>query len=93
MKYYELDEYEKNILKDYESGKFVRVPNFKKEKKRYEEYAQATLDKSKNVNLRISEKDLLKIKARAAEKGIPYQTLLTSLIHQYSSGQIRDKVI
>lgn len=93
MKYYELDKNEKRLLKDYEAGKFVRVPNLRKEKRKYEEYARTTLDKTKNINLRVSEKDLLKVKAQAAEKGVPYQTLLASLIHQYSAGKIRDKVI
>lgn len=93
MKYFELDNYEKELLKDYEVRKIKPNPNLQQEIKRLQAYAEATLDKTKNVNLRISEKDLLKIKAQAAEKGIPYQTLLTSLIHQYSSGRIRDKVI
>ena len=93
MKYFELDDYEKELLKDYEARKFKPNPNLGREIKRLQAYAQATLDKTKNVNLRISEKDLLKIKARAAERGIPYQTLLASLIHQYSSGRIQDKQI
>lgn len=93
MKYYELDKSEKQILKDFESEKFLRVPDIKRKKKQYGHYALATLAKTRNINLRIPEKDLLKIKARAAEKGIPYQTLLASLIHQYSTDQIRDRTI
>lgn len=93
MKYYELDEYEKEILRDFETRKPRPNPNLQKEIKRFQAYAKAALDKTKNINLRISEADLLKIKALAAGKGIPYQTLLASLIHQYSRGKIRDKVI
>lgn len=93
MKYIELDEEEKEILKAYNSGKLKSVPNVKQEIARHQSYAKAALDKTKNINLRISEADLLKIKAQAAGKGIPYQTLLASLIHQYSSGKIRDRVI
>ena len=92
MKYYELDNNEKKILKDFENGKFSRVSRSKKNQEQYRQYAQTTLDKTKNINLRIAEKDLLKIKAHAAEKGIPYQTLLASLIHQYTSGQTQDRV-
>lgn len=94
MKYYELDDYEKEILRDYEKGKFkpVSKSRLEQEKARYRAYAKAALDKTKNINLRISEQDLLKIKARAAKKGIPYQTLLASLIHQYSTDQIREKI-
>ena len=89
MKYYELDEYEKEILRDYEKGKFKPAPNLKKEMERYKAYAKATLDKTKNINIRISESDLLKIKALALQKGLPYQTLIASLIHQHSTGQIK----
>ena len=77
----------------YNKGKLKTVPNVKQEIARYQTYAKAALDKTKNINIRISESTLLKIKALAMRKGIPYQTLLTSLIHQYSTNQIRDKVI
>ena len=89
MKYYELDDYEKEILRGYEEGKFKSFPNLKQEIVRLKAYARAALDKTKNVNLRISESDLLKIKAQALQKGIPYQTLMASLIHQYSNGRLK----
>jgi len=92
MKYYELDKNEKRLLKDLEKEAFVRVSNFKRKQKRYQEYARGTLAKTRNINIRIPEKDLLKLKARAAERGIPYQTLLASLVHQYSTDQIREKI-
>lgn len=84
MKYYELDDYEKEILRDYEKGKFKPVTNLKQEKARLKAYAKATLDKTRNINIRISEADLLRIKALAAEKGLPYQTLISSILHQNS---------
>lgn len=84
MKYYELDDYEKKILKAYEKGKLKSVPNAKKEISRYRAYAKASLDKTKNINIRISERDLFKVKALALEKGLPYQTLISSIVHQYS---------
>ena len=91
MKYYELDDYEKEILKDYEEDKFkpVSKPELQKEKIRLQAIAKATLDKTKNINIRLSESDLLKIKALAAEKGLPYQTLVASVIHQYSNGKLQ----
>ncbi|OGE73599.1 MAG: hypothetical protein A3I07_01050 [Candidatus Doudnabacteria bacterium RIFCSPLOWO2_02_FULL_42_9] len=91
MKYFELDEEEKEILKAFNNGELKSVPNVKKEIARYTAYAKAALNKTKNVNLRISEADLLKIKAKALEKGIPYQTLMASLIHQYSTGRIKEQ--
>ncbi|OGE88323.1 MAG: hypothetical protein A3J07_00835 [Candidatus Doudnabacteria bacterium RIFCSPLOWO2_02_FULL_49_13] len=87
MQYLELDDYEKEIIKSYEKGKVKPVSNQKIEKLRYQAYAKAALDKTRNVNIRLSESDLLKIKAMALQKGIPYQTLMASLIHQYSNGQ------
>ena len=89
MKYYELDKDEKNLLKSYEQGEFLSVKKVKAQKIKYQKYSQLTLSKTRNINIRIPEKDLLKIKALAAEQGIPYQTLLSSLIHQYS----REKVL
>ena len=90
MKYFELDEEEKEILKAFNSGKLKSVPNVKQEIARAQAIAKATLSKTKNVNLRISQGDLFKIKAKALEKGIPYQTLIASLIHQYSTGKIKE---
>jgi len=92
MKYYELDPEEKEILEAFNKGKVKSVPNVREEIARYKAYAKAALDKTKNINLRVSEADLLKIKALAAEKGIPYQTLLASLVHQYSTGRIKNTV-
>lgn len=85
MKYYELQPEEKELLKSYEAGAYRSIKKNALERMKYQSYARATLQKTKNVNIRISEKDLVKIKSRAAEKGIPYQTLMTSVIHQYSS--------
>jgi len=93
MKYFELDSYEKELLNDYDIRKVKSNPNLRREIKRLQAYAKAALDKTKNINIRISESDLLKIKALALKKGIPYQTLLSALIHQYSTDQVRDKVI
>ena len=84
MKYYELDNYEKEVLEAYEKGKLKSVPNKKQELVRYRSYAKATLDKAKNINIRISERDLWKVKALALKKGFPYQTLISSIIHQNS---------
>ena len=83
MKYITLDKDEKKINTDFEAGKYKSVSGAKKELAQYKKYAQFTLEKTKNINIRIPEKDLLRIKARAAEKGMPYQTLVSSVLHQY----------
>ncbi len=83
MKYYELDTLEEEILRDFESGKMKPVTGASKTKKLYQSYASAMFQKAKNINIRLSEHDLLRLKARAFEEGIPYQTYLTSLIHKH----------
>ena len=54
-------------------------------------YARATLKKDRRMNVRISERDLKGLKARAAEEGIPYQTLVTMILHKFVSGRIVEK--
>lgn len=85
MKYYELDKSEKEILNVFDAGVFGRAPRKASETYRYRRYAKATLNKARNVNIRLSERDLQKIKMKAAEKGIPYQTLASSILHEYTS--------
>jgi len=80
MKYYNLNKEEQKILADFEADKFVEV---KTDPDKYQQYATATLNKSKNINIRLSEKVLLKLKAKAIDTGIPYQTLASSILHQF----------
>lgn len=83
MKYFELDDEEKQILKDIENGKYIPVKNQAKAKREALLAARNTLNKTKNINIRLSEKVLHKIKVKAAETGIPYQTLVSSILHQF----------
>lgn len=92
MKYFELDKKEKKILTDFDKGDLVSVKKLKSEKAKYQNYAKLTLGKSKNINIRLSEKDLQKIKSKAVTRGLPYQTLLSSLIHQYADEQSKNKI-
>lgn len=84
MKLYQLDPEEEEILKAFEEGKLTRVDNFEEEKKLLEEAARNTSKKTKNINIRLSERDLHKLKVKAAKQGIPYQTLAASILHQYA---------
>ena len=84
MKYFELDKDEAKLLKEFEAGEFRSVKSAKKEANHYRQYAQNTLSKTRNINIRLSDRDLQKIRALAAQKGLPYQTLISSLLHQYS---------
>ena len=85
MKYYELTKEEKSILYDFEKGDLVPVPDLKKAKKLYEKIAKNTLNKTKNINIRLSERVVSRLKAKAAEEGIPYQTLASSILHKYAN--------
>lgn len=92
MQYFELDKNEKEILKDFEADKLKRVSGAKEKASAYKKYARETLNKTRNINIRLSNKDLQKIKARAIQKGMPYQTLISSLLHQYSASRVKEKV-
>jgi predicted DNA binding CopG/RHH family protein len=85
MKYYELDKEEKEILEAFDKGEYVTIANQKAEIARLKKAANNTLNKARNINIRLSEKDLRKIKSKAIEQGIPYQTLIASVIHQYGA--------
>ena len=85
MKYFILDQEEQQLLEEFERGEWKSVKNFAKEKKRFEAIARNTLNKTRNINIRLSEKDLHKIKVKAAEDGIPYQTLVGSVLHRFAN--------
>ncbi|MCP4608288.1 MAG: antitoxin [Planctomycetes bacterium] len=81
---------EKQLLDSVERGEWKRVPDFDREAERYQEYAKATFKKDKRVNIRISEKDLVGIQKKAVEEGMPYQTLISSVLHKFISGRFRE---
>lgn len=82
MKYVVLTDEESQILEAIEKGEFVSVKNINQAKKDAIAAAKNTLKKTKNINIRLSEKDIQKTKVKAAEAGIPYQTFISSLIHR-----------
>ena len=86
-----LDRYEKQILSTYERGAFKSVVTSEASLRRYREYARATLTKNRRVNIRMSTVDLADIQARAAEEGIPYQTLVASVLHKFATGRLREQ--
>ncbi len=86
-----LDKEEKEILSVYEKRHFPSIPRVKKEVVRYREYAKHTLQKNKRINIRVSERDLVHIQRKAIEEGLPYQTLISSVIHKYINGNLTEK--
>lgn len=91
MKKIVLDVEEKDILESYERGEWVSVKNPKKEIAKLRRYARNTLQKDKRINIRMSSKDLDRVQVIAAQEGIPYQTLVSSIIHKYVSGYLIEK--
>lgn len=88
MKKYKLDKEEGEILDAIENDEWELVKLKKAELEHYAEIARNTFRKDQRMNIRISKADLNRIKAKAAEEGIPYQTLVTSIIHKYASGSL-----
>lgn len=86
-----LDKEEKEILNSYEKNEFTEIPDMEAEIKKHVEYAKATHLKNRRINIRISQKDLESIQRKALEEGIPYQTLIASLIYKYISGKLIEK--
>ena len=87
-KKYTLDPEEVEILEAYEAGKLEGAPVS-------DEMilaAKKTTQKNKTINIRISENDLTSIKLIAAKEGMPYQTLIGSLIHKYASGYLQSTI-
>ena len=85
-----LNKDEKELLDYVEAGEWRTVPDRDNELKRYQEYAAATFKKDRRINIRISSKDLHALQKRALREGIPYQTLIASVLHKFVSGQFRE---
>jgi predicted DNA binding CopG/RHH family protein len=86
-----LDREEADLLKSVEAGEWRSVKDLDQEIKRSQEYARATFRKDRRVNIRISNRDLQGLQKRALEEGIPYQTLISSVLHKYLSGSLVER--
>ena len=82
---------ERDILDQYERGDLRSAPDIDREVEVARLAARNTFNKTKRVNLRVTERDFSLAHARAREEGIPYQTLLASVIHKYLSGRLTEK--
>lgn len=87
-----LDAYEAEILDAYESGKIQPVVK-KAELQRLRASARATAIKDRRVNIRLSSGDLQDIQAKALEEGMPYQTLIASILHKYVTGRLAERAL
>ena len=81
---------ERELLKSVERGEW-RSAASKAASKRYVQAARQTLKKDRRVNIRISQVDLKDLQIRAFEEGLPYQTLISSVLHKYVTGSLTSK--
>jgi len=86
-----IDAEEEKLLNSYDREEWQPVENVKEAKERYQGYAYATVRKDARVNIRISSKDLQAIQKKAIEEGIPYQTLIGSILHKYAAGRLVER--
>lgn len=84
---------EKDIVSSFERGEWKPARNSRQEIARHRQYARNTLRKDRRVNIRISSKDLEELQTIALQEGIPYQTLMGSILHRYASGRLSDRGI
>ncbi|NLT49423.1 MAG: antitoxin [Ignavibacteria bacterium] len=85
-----LDKEEKEIVKSFENDEWIQEEDFEKEKAKYQQIARNTSLKNRRINIRLSEKDLSNLKAKSLEEGLPYQTLIASIIHKYVNGKFNE---
>jgi predicted DNA binding CopG/RHH family protein len=83
-----LDPEEKEILEAFDGGKMKRVKNQPREIARHRKAATATFAKDSRINIRLSSKDLRALQKRALAAGMPYQTLVSSVLHKFVEGQM-----
>lgn len=88
MKKIKLDDYEMEILDAYEKGEMKSTITSESDLEKYRLAARETFIKDRRVNIRLSTPDLMDIQERAIEEGIPYQTLIASVLHKYVSGRL-----
>lgn len=83
-----IDQEEKDLMESIERDDWQPVKNFEKEKEKAIAAARNTLKKDKRINLRLTQKDYHQIQIKAIEEGIPYQTLISSIVHKYLNGSL-----
>lgn len=83
-----VDSEEKALMESIENEEWRSVENIEQEKEKALKAARATLKKDKRINLRLTEKDYYQIQIKAIEEGVPYQTLIASLVHKYLNGSL-----
>ena len=86
-----MDEEEKELIESIKKNEWKEVENSEMFEKQAHQYAESTMRKDKRMNIRVSERDLKNLKVKALEEGLPYQTLVSMVLHKYVSGKYEEK--
>lgn len=81
---------ERELLEAFEAGRLKQSPHAMALIERHQAFARAALKKDARINIRISSRDLRALQKRALEEGMPYQTLIASILHKFVAGRLRD---
>jgi predicted DNA binding CopG/RHH family protein len=82
---------EKDLMESIEREEWKPVKNYNREKDKAIEAARNTLKKDKRINLRLTQKDYQQIQIKAIEEGLPYQSLIASIVHKYLNGKLTSR--
>jgi predicted DNA binding CopG/RHH family protein len=85
-----IDEYEFEVLSAFDKSQLKSVAT-KAELAKFKAAARATAIKDRRVNIRLSSGDLNDIQVKALEEGVPYQTLIASVLHKYVTGRLAER--
>ena len=86
-----IDQEEIDLMESIERDEWQPVKNIDQEKEKAIAAARNTLKKDKRINLRLTQKDYHQIQIKAIKEGIPYQTLISSLVHKYLNGSLAQR--
>lgn len=86
-----LDKEEREILDAFEAGELKKSKGASATQKQHKHYAEAMFRKDARINIRLPSKDLRSLQKKALAEGIPYQTLVASVLHKYVEGRLRDQ--
>jgi predicted DNA binding CopG/RHH family protein len=86
-----IDKSERELIESVEKGEWKSSPRGASLRKRLRTAAKATMLKDQRMNIRIAKRDLLALKTRAMEQGMPYQSLVSSILHKYLTGQLAER--
>lgn len=89
----ELDKEEQEILESFERDEWQPTDNMEAEIEKHRQYAAATFKKDKRISIRISSRDLNALRKRALIEGMPYQTLIASVLHKYVDGRLKETAL